>query len=146
MLSLRVYLTDIHVAAHRKAYTRLITSCHRLGVEVLRWKVRYRDVIPREWRLCRFCYEQCEDEAHALLGCHINPELNHCRETFFNDASTLFPDFDGFTDDLSLSELLQWLVEMGDGDFRRRFARFVHDVFVIFAEKPVYVPPSHFYK
>ena len=112
----------------------------------MRWKARYRDIVPREWRLCRFCYAKLEDEAHALLGCHLNVDLSRCPEVFMRDARKLVPKFGHAADTLSSSELLQWMVDIDDVPFLRRFARYVYDVFGIFTEKLVYVPPAHFYK
>ncbi|KAJ6518793.1 hypothetical protein C8R45DRAFT_801093, partial [Mycena sanguinolenta] len=80
-LKLRHYLR-IPVPAHRKALTRLFLSAHRLGIEVLRYGERYRDKTPREWRLCRFCHDAVESEAHALFGCTANPDLMELRRDF----------------------------------------------------------------
>ncbi|KAJ7098806.1 hypothetical protein B0H15DRAFT_920477 [Mycena belliarum] len=67
-LKLRQYLR-VPVPAHRKALTRLYLSSHTLAIEILRYKVRYRQRTPRAFRFCRFCREAVESESHALLGC-----------------------------------------------------------------------------
>lgn len=93
VLMLRHYLRII-VPSHRIAFTHLILSNHCLAIEVLRWKTRSRDyVVPREWRLCRFCiavHIHCvEDEAHAVLGCRSNESLRAARTDFWGLADVI---------------------------------------------------------
>ncbi|KAK0232150.1 hypothetical protein EDD85DRAFT_739085, partial [Armillaria nabsnona] len=76
---------NLPVPAHRKAFTRLLMSAHTLGIEVLRWKERYRPFVPRRWRLCRFCRAMVEDEPHALLECRANDGLSRRRRRFIED-------------------------------------------------------------
>ncbi|PBK82877.1 hypothetical protein ARMGADRAFT_1019482 [Armillaria gallica] len=47
LLSFKSYL-DLPIPAHRKAITRLLMSSHILGIEVLRWRERYRKLVPRK--------------------------------------------------------------------------------------------------
>ncbi|KAJ7293831.1 hypothetical protein C8J57DRAFT_983450, partial [Mycena rebaudengoi] len=74
VLQFRHYLRLLSVP-HRKVFTRFILSDHNLAVEVLRHGHRWYEFphgyrrwdIPREWRLCRFCQMNVEDEVHATL-------------------------------------------------------------------------------
>ncbi|KAJ6524358.1 hypothetical protein B0H19DRAFT_844575, partial [Mycena capillaripes] len=59
----------------------MVLSSHSLAVEHRRWKERGKNVVPREWRKCRFCRESIEDPAHAMFICD-NPELMATREIF----------------------------------------------------------------
>ncbi|KAJ7150247.1 hypothetical protein C8R46DRAFT_816975, partial [Mycena filopes] len=69
VLRFRHYLRIVS-ASHRKAFTRFLLSDHKLSVEALRHTDRYRKyIIPRAWRLCRFCQMEVEDETHAALVC-----------------------------------------------------------------------------
>jgi hypothetical protein len=59
-LDFRHYLR-VKQPEHRKALTKMILSSHSLAVECRRWKERGKKVVPRQWRLCRFCYIYVED-------------------------------------------------------------------------------------
>ncbi|KZV77908.1 hypothetical protein EXIGLDRAFT_784599 [Exidia glandulosa HHB12029] len=71
---LRPYLQVIN-ADHRYAITRLLLSCHSLSVERLRWVERYREKVPHNERLCRFCQASVETPEHVLLSCEANPGI-----------------------------------------------------------------------
>lgn len=60
VLAFRHYLR-IEYAPHRLALTQLILSCHSLASERMRWAECYREPIPKQWRLCRFCGLCTED-------------------------------------------------------------------------------------
>ncbi|KAJ7820560.1 hypothetical protein B0H14DRAFT_2371960, partial [Mycena olivaceomarginata] len=67
-------------------------------VERRRWKERGKDMIPREWKKCRFCHDFIEDPAHAMFICD-NSELMQVREVFFAALYSKVPQFKGaFTD------------------------------------------------
>ncbi|KAJ7887948.1 hypothetical protein B0H13DRAFT_2342185 [Mycena leptocephala] len=64
---LRHYLTMVAVPTHRKALTGLLLGDHNLSVERLRYPARYREIVPRRFRLCRFCrgsvgYENTDEQ------------------------------------------------------------------------------------
>ena len=70
--ALMPYLSKILIPQHRLVYTHFITSLHGLAVELLRHKRHKRRSecpVPREWRLCRLCRKEVEDEEHAFLHC-----------------------------------------------------------------------------
>ncbi|KAJ6568614.1 hypothetical protein B0H19DRAFT_989133, partial [Mycena capillaripes] len=92
-LDFRHYLR-IKTAAHRLALTRIILSSHCLAVERRRWKERGKNVVPREWRKCRFCQDSIEDPAHAVFICN-HPELMQVREVFLEEVYTKIPEFKG---------------------------------------------------
>ncbi|KAJ7875750.1 hypothetical protein B0H14DRAFT_3547106, partial [Mycena olivaceomarginata] len=53
-LEFRHYLR-IKQPEHRKALTKLILSSHSLAIERRRWRERGKNIVPEQWRLCRFC-------------------------------------------------------------------------------------------
>ncbi|KAJ7714236.1 hypothetical protein B0H14DRAFT_2248657, partial [Mycena olivaceomarginata] len=67
-LDFRHYLR-VKTADHRRPLTRMILSGHSLAVERRRWKERGKPIVPRAWRLRRFCYAYIEDPAHAMFAC-----------------------------------------------------------------------------
>ncbi|KAJ7793815.1 hypothetical protein B0H14DRAFT_2253163, partial [Mycena olivaceomarginata] len=69
----------------------MILSAHLLAVERRRWKERGKSIVPREWRLCRFCYVHVEDLAHTLFKC-AHSELLPIREAFFAKLDTDLPE------------------------------------------------------
>ncbi|KAJ7081140.1 hypothetical protein B0H15DRAFT_747330, partial [Mycena belliarum] len=80
-LDFRHYLR-IKQPEHQRALTRLILSSHGLAVERRRWTERGKNIVPKQWRLCRFCYIYVEDPAHALFACQ-HDEIKKIREEFF---------------------------------------------------------------
>ncbi|KAJ7504847.1 hypothetical protein B0H11DRAFT_1611384, partial [Mycena galericulata] len=77
-------------------------SSHSLAVERRRWKERGKKIVPREWRLCRFCQCSVEYPAHAMFVCD-EPELMEVREASLAELYTKIPEFKGaFTDAMSL--------------------------------------------
>ncbi|KAJ7438023.1 hypothetical protein B0H11DRAFT_1829642, partial [Mycena galericulata] len=79
---LRHYLVMVAVPAHRKALTGLLLGDHNLSVERLRYPARYRERVPREYRLCRLCRGAVEDEVHALFDCAASVRLVELRSCF----------------------------------------------------------------
>ncbi|KAJ7814947.1 hypothetical protein B0H14DRAFT_2309802, partial [Mycena olivaceomarginata] len=79
-LDFRHYLR-VKTPDHRRALTRMVLSSHSLAVERRRWTERGKPIVPREWRLCRFCKDSVEDPAHAMFLCD-HPELRQVRESF----------------------------------------------------------------
>jgi hypothetical protein len=66
-LDFRHYLR-VKKPEHRKALTKMVLSSHSFAVECRRWKERGKKTVPRQWRLCRFCYIYVEDPAHAMFS------------------------------------------------------------------------------
>jgi hypothetical protein len=92
-LDFRHYLR-VKTAEHRRALTRMVLSSHSLAVERRRWKERGKNIVPREWRLCRFCEEEVEDPAHALFMSD-HPPLIQLREVFLTKLYTEVPTIRG---------------------------------------------------
>ncbi|KAJ7858957.1 hypothetical protein B0H14DRAFT_2747831 [Mycena olivaceomarginata] len=67
----------------------MVLSSPSLAVECRRWKERGKDIVPREWRKCRFCEVAVEDPAHAMFICD-NPDLMEVRETFLRELYSKF--------------------------------------------------------
>ncbi|KDR75593.1 hypothetical protein GALMADRAFT_489789 [Galerina marginata CBS 339.88] len=112
------YLRAVVVDAHRKALTQLLCSGHSLAVEVLRYRSRYRLVVPRQYRLCRFCHGQIEDEVHALFHCPGSLPLQDARKDFFMALRSISP---------------KWLVCFMESDP----VDFIH---IILREEPLTIP------
>ncbi|KAJ6515587.1 hypothetical protein C8R45DRAFT_888502 [Mycena sanguinolenta] len=142
-LKLRHYLR-IPVPAHRKALTRLYLSAHRLGIEVLRYGERYRDKMPREWRLCRFCHDAVESEAHALFGCTANPDLMELRRDFLQDIYKLLPDFPRVWG--TIDAFLLALVHCHDFNVTQRLAKLTFEVFEVYGSMEIFKPAEYLYK
>jgi hypothetical protein len=88
-LDFRHYLS-VKQPEHRKALTKIILSSHSLAVERRRWKERGKKVVPRQWRLCRFCYVYVEDAPHALFVCE-HPDLKAIRDIFLEKLNVEIP-------------------------------------------------------
>ncbi|KAJ7714719.1 hypothetical protein B0H14DRAFT_2291101, partial [Mycena olivaceomarginata] len=80
----------IKTSDHRRALTRMILSSHSLAVERCRWKERGKNVVPKEWRKCRFCQDAIEDPAHAMFLCD-HSELMQVREAFLTELYAKIP-------------------------------------------------------
>ncbi|KAJ7491596.1 hypothetical protein B0H11DRAFT_1718834, partial [Mycena galericulata] len=88
-LDFRHYLR-IAFPDHRRALTRMILSGPSLTVERRRWKERGKSIVPREWRLCRFCSVYVEDPAHAMFVCQ-NPDLLSILSVFLESIERMVP-------------------------------------------------------
>ena len=139
---LRQYLVLPVIPAHRRAFTSILFSTHGLAVERLRWRERYRDPVPREWCLCRFCRANVEDEVHALLECEgdISHPLGPLRDALRMEVDVLVPDFAWHSDSLTL--LLRLL---HDSQLPVPVAKYVYDVLAVFYSVPMYVPAPYLY-
>lgn len=105
----RHYL-HVRVPAHRKAITRLLVSDHNLSIERVRYALRYREAIPREWRLCGFCRDAVEDETHALMICQApSRDLGEVREEFLTE---LFQSVPALASSYTSKSSKEFLVEM----------------------------------
>ncbi|KAJ6477791.1 hypothetical protein C8R45DRAFT_796738, partial [Mycena sanguinolenta] len=78
----------------------MVLSSHSLAVECRRWKERGKNIVPHQWRLCRFCYIYVEDPAHAMFQCK-HGELTELRQTFSTKLDAELPGLAGqFTEPL----------------------------------------------
>ncbi|KAF9016213.1 hypothetical protein BDZ89DRAFT_1094556 [Hymenopellis radicata] len=116
--------TGVQNPEHRRALSRLVSSNHRLAVEVLRrGDGQRRRPVPREWRLCRFCREEVEDEVHALL-------LVSLRAGFWTELDGRDAGWRGLRDTREGFFVLHML--LSSERVCARFGRFVSEVFALF--------------
>ncbi|KAJ6455520.1 hypothetical protein C8R47DRAFT_1166133 [Mycena vitilis] len=125
---LRHYLTQVAVPAHRKALTALN------GFDT----ARYRDAVPRNLRLCRFCRGAVEDEVHALFDCTTNARLVELRARFLDKLSICDPVLWAFHSRVSNYDFLLRLVPSRKAV--RLFAMYVDDVLGMYQEFPRFFP------
>ena len=139
---MRPYLESPIVPAHRKALTSIMFSSHGLAIERLRWAERYRPTVPREWRLCRLCLTQVEDEVHALMDCQgdRSRQLVLIRDVMRRDVHEIVPDFQWHLDSHTL---LQFLIH--DRRLSIPIADFVFKVLTHFDSVPMYIPAPYLY-
>ena len=78
--------------------TKCRFSNHRLAVET----GRHND-IPRERRLCTFCTDKIEDEAHFLFECTA---LRHLRHRYLDPVTDGKCGFEFFPNDIKLKTLM----------------------------------------
>ncbi|KAL0568902.1 hypothetical protein V5O48_013072 [Marasmius crinis-equi] len=142
-LKRRFYLQHITIPKHRTAYIRLVTSNHALAVERLRWAERRRPHIPREWRLCRFCRTEVEDEAHALLECTASPSLVDLRAVFL---AKLFQDTPSLQQSFPTADRLQFLrTFLHRHETLPLVAKFVFQVLELYDTVDIWVPAQYIY-
>jgi hypothetical protein len=138
---LATYFSLIRIPSHRLAYFRFITSNHRLAVEVLRWERSGADYIPEQWRLCRFCQSDIENEVHAFMICGGSPDLLDARSVLFTDLYAIDPDLR-----LLLDPQTFMITVLRRSDTIVRVAKYVHMLHSIFTSTPVIVPPVNSYR
>ncbi|KAJ7197119.1 hypothetical protein C8J57DRAFT_988766, partial [Mycena rebaudengoi] len=116
----------------------LTVSDHNLSVERLRYPARYRQAIPRDKRLCRFCLVAVEDEVHAMLDCEAYTPLvlmrRECLTDIFGDDPALRPAY-GL---LTRYEFLQRM--LASRKAVTRVAKYVHDVLALFDRFQRFIP------
>ncbi|KAL0057187.1 hypothetical protein AAF712_016179 [Marasmius tenuissimus] len=115
--------------AHRKSLCCLVTSCHHLAVETLRWG----SYDSRKNRLCRFCKLKVEDELHTVFECEHYTEVSLRAEIKPRIALTV----DGSRGMGILNEA------MDDPGLRAVLASFVHNVLAIYDSTPMYRAPQY---
>ncbi|KAJ7755444.1 hypothetical protein B0H16DRAFT_1315668 [Mycena metata] len=122
---------------------RFLLSDHCLSVEALRHTDRYRKyIIPRAWRLCRFCQMEVEDETHAALVCTGHPDLSPLRADFLRDVFELRPSLQSSVLTQSAEDFLACLLL--DQAVTSRMACYVYNVLQIYEMREMWVPPEHF--
>jgi hypothetical protein len=132
------YLTLVAVPAHRKALTGLLLGDHLLSVERLRYPARYREAVPRDFRLCRLCRGAVEDEVHALFDCNANAGLVELRTHFLDKLSICDPVLHALHMQMSNYDFLLKVIPSRKAV--RLFAMFVFDVLGLFQEFPRFFP------
>ncbi|KAJ7453207.1 hypothetical protein FB451DRAFT_955944, partial [Mycena latifolia] len=111
---------------------------HNLSVERLRYPARYRDAVPREFRLCRLCRGAVEDEVHALFDCTAQDRLVQLRSRFLASLSICDPSVRALHMQMSNYDFLLKLVSSRKAV--EAFAKYVFDVLDLFQGFPRYFP------
>ena len=93
------YLSDVSNFKHRKAFTKLRTSDHKLQIEVGR-----HNKTPLNERFCKFCPSEIEDEKHFLMECTLYSDM---RNELYNDINKDIIYFKNMNKDSQLRILLQ---------------------------------------
>lgn len=101
------YLTVINNTSHRNEFLRFRISCHKLSIEV----GRYRGVV-RQDRLCVFCLangtEVIEDEIHLLMHCPLYNDLRQQYGIFFVNTQHAYDSMNR-TDTVYLKRLTEFI-------------------------------------
>ena len=119
-ISFEPYLSSPLNRGERILITKLRTSDHDLEIEKGR---RYRPVIPRECRLCRFCNNnQIEDEMHFIFECtsYEPQKLN-----FLRKCHNFFPR----TKHLGYQDLLQLVFMNPNPQLLSDLISYIHDIY-----------------
>ncbi|KAJ7140770.1 hypothetical protein C8R44DRAFT_726490 [Mycena epipterygia] len=135
---LRHYLVMVAVPAHRKAMTGLLIGDHNLSIERLRYPARYRDAVPRQHRLCRFCRGGVEDEVHALFDCDAEPRLVELRSHFMQQLAHCDPMMHASHMEMSNYDFMLKLISSRKAI--QVFAKYIYLVLCLFQETPRYFP------
>ncbi|KAF5369166.1 hypothetical protein D9615_009949 [Tricholomella constricta] len=122
---------------HRHAVTQLLLCDHPLAVEQLRRRRWARGRIERPQRLCRFCRTAVEDEVHALFGCRSSERLLLARDQYLADLFTQAPATRIMFYTSPAADLVDHLVN--HTETLPAFAAYVHDVFRIYDETPMFL-------
>ncbi|KAJ7811341.1 hypothetical protein B0H14DRAFT_2378434 [Mycena olivaceomarginata] len=118
--------------------TGLLLRDHNLSVERLRYAARYRDAVPCQFRLCRFCRGSVEDEVHALFDCSAEPRLIVLRNEFLKTLAENDPGIRALHGTISNYEFLLRLVPSRKAV--KIFAKYIYLVLSVFQETPRYFP------
>ncbi|KAJ7912427.1 hypothetical protein B0H13DRAFT_2327434 [Mycena leptocephala] len=121
-----------------RAMTGLLLGDHNLSVEHLHYPARYREVIPPQHKLCRFCQGGVEDEVHALFDCTADPRLVELRSQFLKtlmicDSTT----WDSYTKISSYDFMLELVPSRKAVQV---FAKYIFLILSLHAETPRHFP------
>ena len=109
------YIKDISV---RRIFTKLRVSCHKLEIELGRYKKVQADA-----RLCPLCQLEVEDEIHFVTNCSL---FSTKRKQFFNDIGKSFVNFSGMSD----VQKFIWLFSNENAHVIRELSVFVYDCYM----------------
>lgn len=114
--NLETYLSEIKNNSHRKLFSQMRISAHKLRIEAGR-----HCNTPRNERFCLFCDDEAvEDECHFILGCK---KFETERKTYLEKMSTLYPSFSCLSKDDKLIFLL------GNSETAPLTAAFLYDIY-----------------
>ncbi|KAJ7849518.1 hypothetical protein B0H14DRAFT_2356149, partial [Mycena olivaceomarginata] len=90
--------------------------------------------VPREWRVCRFCYIYVEDPAHAMFAyAHAQPVP--IRQVFLTKLYTKLPELDNTLD--SANSLKFFPNILPRREITALLAKLAYDMLKIFEAKPM---------
>lgn len=140
VMRLRHYLSIVKVESHRMAVIRLLAGEHQFASEILRRKTRYRDAIPYDQRLCRFCPAAVETPEHVLLVCMGCPEIVVLRNMFLSKMRVAHPTLRH----CNLSNALHWLklLLFGQRSTIADVSAFIAQVVAVVKRYPLRMPLS----
>ncbi|KAJ7163707.1 hypothetical protein C8R46DRAFT_901951 [Mycena filopes] len=134
----RTFVVLLGVPAHRKAMTGLLLGDHNLSSERLRYPSRYRNAVPRNFRLCRFCRAAVEDEVHALFDCIDDAGLLDLRRNFLDSLAACDPVVWGLYTVIPNYDFMLRLVASRKAV--QIFAKYIFLVLSLYQDTPRYYP------
>ncbi|KAJ7458316.1 hypothetical protein B0H11DRAFT_1737868, partial [Mycena galericulata] len=95
-------------------------------------------ILPREYRLCRFCRGAVQDEAHALFDCAASVRLVDLRARFLGDLTRRDPRVRSEYGAISNSEFMIKL--LASRKAIQLYAMYTFNVLNVFDETPCFFP------
>jgi hypothetical protein len=131
-LRFRHYLNS-PIASHRKALTQMLLADHSLAEVQLRYAEHHRALVPRNWRLCRFCKNEIEDPPHAMFGCNGSSEIIALRTAFLASVFDLCHSL--HMNALSATPDSFFTLAISHRPISDILAKFAYDILQVFAKK-----------
>jgi hypothetical protein len=141
-LHFRHYL-HVPVASHRKALAQMLLADNSLAEVWLRHAERHHPLVPRIWRLCRFCTNEVEDPPHAMFGCNGSPELIDLRSAFLATVFDLSPSLHLAA--FSATPQSFFTLVLSHRPICDNLAKFAYDTLQVFEQKEMYIVDSALY-
>ena len=109
----------------------------------LRHADRYRPLVPRQWRLCRFCNDEVEDPPHAMFGCSGSPELIDLQSAFLESVFLLSPSLHLAA--LSVTPESFFIIALSHRHICNVLAKLAYDTLQVFGQGEMFVVDSALY-
>ena len=133
----------IPVASHQKALAQMLLADSFLA-EVHLWHAdRYCPLVPRKWRLCRFCNDEVENPPHAMFGCNGSPELVDLQSTFLESIFLLSPSLHLAA--LSATPESFFIIALSHRHICNVLAKLAYDTLQVFGQREMFVVDSALY-
>jgi hypothetical protein len=123
--TLRHYLVQITNEKHRKAITLLMFGQHIFSNVRLGWGTT---IVPKENRLCRFCWSHIETPEHAILQCMFDQQTVHLRNEL---CQAVLREHSNWQIPISLTDIdsLNWFRQiLFDWKLVRVFGKYFHEI------------------
>lgn len=118
---LEPYLSIISIKKHRNALAKLRLSDHKLKIQSGR---QTKPITPRELRVCKFCPNIVEDEAHFLCECSADYDL---KSTFHRKLEMKYPEVSSITDKQMKYKAI---MKIRDPDLLKQLGYLVNKIFI----------------